>query len=1117
MGDSRAERVLGHLHRWLGSAPPPPDDGPLLERFVRQRDEDAFAQLVSRHGPLVFGLCRRVLGNVQDAEDVFQATFLVLARKAASIRKPGSLSSWLHGVAYRLALKTKAEIERRHIHEQQTALPAESAEIDWSWREVRGLLDEELQRLPEKQRLPLVLCYLEGLTQDEASRRLGWPRGTLKRRLESGRERLRLRLTRRGVTLGTSLFAAALSQSATKGAVPAVLRSATVRVAMQFVTHETAALAATPATMLANGALQTMATAKLKLGAIAILLLCCAVTAAGLAIPQAPPENQPKNKAEAPASARPSEDKQVRKDRYGDPLPPGAVARLGTLRLRHEVMVHCVWFSGDGKTAIAGDDAGIVYWDVATGREIRRLQKMWGAVEALALTRDGKTLASVVGRHLLLWDVASGKLLSQVPLNLGPANEVPVNHMLFTPDGKTLAMRGWGKNTIHLWDAVNNKKLHDLTGHKGNVSCMAISADGKTLASGSWEDPHIHLWDIADGKERLHFKANEHQVWSLAYSPDGKTLASIGTGIELSFFDPDTGKLLRKVKDRSSGVHHIAYAPDGKTLVGIDNFTVHIFDTVSGKHLRKFDAPLRAMNGLTFSPDGKTLATFGGGPPTFDLWDVAGGKLLNPAPGHRQYVTSLAFSADGRQVFSTAGITDFPVQVWDARTGERLYELGDHLHTASRLTLSPDGRLLAASGYGDSFKNGYIYEAIGLWDVASRKEVRRCIGHKHDAHAPFNGDMPIDWSADGKTLVSSSLNDKTIRLWDTATGMQRRVIDVKQNESASVVLSPDGKIIAAGGNQNGTIRLWSAETGKELRNFNAPQQTISHLVFSPDGSVLASEGASGEIRLWAPATGRLLRQWNTMTRWIGGLTFARDGRTLVSGHADSSVHLWEAATGKERASFRGHRGGVRAVAISRDGRYIASGSEDTTILVWDAAAGARPNAALSAEQLRSLWDDLDSSDAGRAHRAIWQFAVSPKHALPFLAERLRPVATLDAMRQKKVDRLVADLDSEQFTVRQQAEIELENMGAMVEPALHKALEGKPSLEVRRRIETILAKRIGERLRITRALEAIEHMNTPEAERLLQALANGAPRVWLTEEARAIRKRRAVQSSTMPQR
>ncbi|HEY7154651.1 MAG TPA: sigma-70 family RNA polymerase sigma factor [Gemmataceae bacterium] len=1106
MANSQAEPLLRYLHHLLKSDGVATDDGRLLERFVARRDEDAFAELVARHGPLVYGVCCRVLRDAHDAEDVFQAAFLVLARKAASIRKPESLSCFLHGVAYRLAIKARSEADKRRAHERQAALPGEAEEIDLSWREVRALIDEELQRLPEKQRLPLVLCYLEGLTQDEAAKRLGWPRGTLKRRLECGRERLRIHLTRRGVTLGAGLFAVALTESAAKGAVPLILREATVRAGMQFTTG---AVAVMRAAILAKGALQTMLTAKLKLGAIVIVMLGCFATAAGLATRGEPAAKPSENKAEAPAQPRSAENKQVRKDRYGDPLPEGAIARLGTVRLRHDDMVYSVVFSGDGKTAIASDSAGfIVFWDVATGREIRRLQKMPEADQSLAITRDGKTLASAPGEQLFLWEVASGKLLSKARLSDGP-----VHQMLFTPDSKTLAMYGWGKNTIHLWDTVNNKKLHDLTGQKGNVSCMALSPDGKTLASGSWEEPHIRLWDIASGKEKSHFKAHERQVLSIAYSPDGKRLASVGDGAELAFSDPNTGKLLRKAQYRSGGAHHIAYAPDGKTLLGIDNHTVYLFDVANGKHLRKFDAPPRAMNGLSFSPDGKTLATFGGGPPTFDLWDVAAGKLLHPAPGHRQYINSLVFSADGRQVFSTAGITDCPVQVWDARTGERLYQLGDHLKCASRLALSPDGKFLAASGYSEGFDGQTIGEAIGLWELANRKEARRCIGHKHDAHAPFSGEMPIDWSADGKTLVSSSLNDKTIRLWDAETGKQRRVIDAKQEWPASVILSPDGKIVAAGGYQKGAIRLWSADTGKELRSITTHQQTVQTLAFSPDGSALASGGYSGAILLWEPATGRLLRRWeDTKTSWTSALAFARDGRTLVSGHNDGSVRLWEVATGTELVCFRGHRRGVREVAISRDSRQIVSGSDDTTILVWDATGGARPDAALSAEQLHALWADLIGTDAGRAYRAMWQMALSPKYALPFLAERLRPITPLDEKQQKQVAHLLADLDKESFTTRQQAEMELEKMGPAVEPALRKALEGKPSLEVRRRIEKVLEKvddKSNERLRTLRALEAIEHMNTPEARRLLESLANGTPRAWLTEEARKIRQRLAL--------
>jgi RNA polymerase sigma factor (sigma-70 family) len=1048
--------------------------------------------LVARHGPLVFGLCRRVLRDAHDAEDVFQATFLVLARKAASIRKPASLSCYLHGVAYRLALKVKAQAARRRAHEQRVSPACGAEESDLSWHEVRALIDEELQRLPSTERLPLILCYLEGQTQDEAARQLGWPRGTLKRRLERGRERLRLRLSRRGVSLGAGLFAAALSASTTRGAVPVLLRMATVCASMRFRLDEAGAVAATQPGLLVEAALKTMLPAKLKLGAVLLLLLGCVSAAAGLAIQPTPAEKQPENKAEAPAQAqpkanpvRPAEEKQVRKDQQGDPLPEGAIARLGTRLLRHTDMVASAVFTRDGKTAIVSSGGSLVYWDVATGQAVRRLQPRVAGY-GLAISADGKTLASDGGSGLCLEDVATGKLLSHAKI----VNDA-IMQILFTPDGKTLVLRDQGP-TIHLWDTAHNKQLDDLRGHTGSVACMALSPDGTTLASGSWKDPHIRLWDIATGKERCHFTTSGTDVLSLAFSPDGKTLAAISNVAGFAFFDPNTGKQLRKAKDYYGGVSQIVYAPDGKTLIGIASGTVHVLDAVSGKHLRKFDAPPRTMAGLTISPDGKTVATFWGGAHTFDLWDAASGKLLHSSPGHRHGITGLAFAADGKTLFSAAGITDYVLLAWDTTTGELRGHLGEHGNGYQGLALSPDGKQLVGCTYGD----------LRLWDPVSRKELRRFAGHKQAV-------VSAAWSPDGKTLVTSSNYDKSIRIWDAASGKERRTIPYKADWISEVALSPDGKLIAAGGYQDGTIHLWEADTGKELPPLATPQHIVSTLAFSLDGSTLASGGSVTGIHLWDLTTRQLRQRWGESAGVFGKLTFSRDGRTLVSGHCDGKVHLWEMATAKERACFSGHRGAVRAVAFARDGRRIASGSEDTTILIWDITSGTQPDAVLSAEQLQALWADLEGENAGRAYRAMWQLVVRPRAALPFLAERLRPVAALDADQRKQIARLLAKLDDEMFAVRQRAEAELEQMGASIEPALRQALERKPLLEVRRRIEKVLEKvagSTGERLRLLRALEAIEQMDTPEARRLLDKLASGDPRAWMTQEARHSRSR-----------
>ena len=210
-------------------------DSALLERFARAYDGAAFQILVQRHGPLVLGVCRRILGREQDAEDAFQATFLILVRRAGDIKNPELLGSWLYGVAYRTAIKARARAARRRQHERQAApamLTTDDPSADLSWRELRSALDEELNRLPEKYRLPLVLCYLEGLTNEEAARRLGWPPGSMSYRLARGREMLRERMEGRQRQAPAGVLALLLTLGPASGSLPEALVGTTVQSAL---------------------------------------------------------------------------------------------------------------------------------------------------------------------------------------------------------------------------------------------------------------------------------------------------------------------------------------------------------------------------------------------------------------------------------------------------------------------------------------------------------------------------------------------------------------------------------------------------------------------------------------------------------------------------------------------------------------------------------------------------------------------------------------------------------------------------------------------------------------------------------------------------------------------
>ncbi|HKB35528.1 MAG TPA: sigma-70 family RNA polymerase sigma factor, partial [Gemmataceae bacterium] len=213
-------------------------DAALLGRFISERDETAFAALVDRHGPLVLHVCRRVLGNVHDAEDAFQAAFLVLARKAATVYPREALTAWLHVVAHRAALKVRsAKVRQRRVAQPLAVPPADTRSdplAELSARELLVLVDEEVRRLPEVYRLPVILCCLEGRSLEEAARQLGWTLGSVKGRLERGRARLHDRLVRRGLTLSATLTAAELSRGAGSAALVARLVASTVQAARVF-------------------------------------------------------------------------------------------------------------------------------------------------------------------------------------------------------------------------------------------------------------------------------------------------------------------------------------------------------------------------------------------------------------------------------------------------------------------------------------------------------------------------------------------------------------------------------------------------------------------------------------------------------------------------------------------------------------------------------------------------------------------------------------------------------------------------------------------------------------------------------------------------------------------
>jgi len=306
MATSDLSEVIQHLRRAvLLRAGAGLTDGQLLENYISRRDEAALADLVRRHGPMVWGVCRRVLQNYHDAEDAFQATFLVLVRKAAAVVPREMVANWLYGVAHQTALKARATASKRKVRERQMTEMPEPAPVGQDpWCELQPLLDEELSRLPDIYRIVVVLCDLEGKTRKAAARQLGVPEGTVAGRLARARVMLAKRLTRRGLALSAGALGAVFSQNLARASVPTSVVCSTIKAACLLAAGLAAGVISNEVAALTQGVLRTMLLTKLKIVGTALLAVFVLALGTATLMPRTSAQEQPKASAEGNKNVR---------------------------------------------------------------------------------------------------------------------------------------------------------------------------------------------------------------------------------------------------------------------------------------------------------------------------------------------------------------------------------------------------------------------------------------------------------------------------------------------------------------------------------------------------------------------------------------------------------------------------------------------------------------------------------------------------------------------------------------------------------------------------------------------------------------------------------------------
>jgi WD40 repeat protein len=791
----------------------------------------------------------------------------------------------------------------------------------------------------------------------------------------------------------------------------------------------------------------------------------------------------------------------LRVDRTGDPLPAGALARLGTTRFRHPTGQASVDVSPDGKLVAGAGGRTVCVWD-ADGKEVERFRgKAHGDI--VAFTSDGKVLlAAATNGTVEHWDVASGTLLFRMPsVQLGAA----YHWGGFSPDRRLLVLTDFSNQAVLL--SVNSGNIVRRFIQEHGLYVLAVSHDGKQAAGGG-SDGVVRVWEVATGKEVRRFEGGERTgLFSLCFSPDGTALlASGGPGdtSELRLFDLGSGKTLFTVAEAAAG-GRLAFTPDGKRFASVHHGTAYLCDARTGKELHRLERHTDWIVAVpAFSADGRVLVT-GGEDHVAEVWDPASGKSVHAFDGHRGDVTALSFSPDGKSLAS--GGRDGVLLEWDLARGKPRLRCPGHYQQVVCLAYAPDGRTIV-SGDGQSPYGQDDREAqVRVLDRATGKPERQFTGH-------LNGVLSLAFIADGKGLASSGL-DARIRLWDRKSGERLRLARVDQGYRR-VRASPDGKTLVTF-TAFGEVSLWTADTLEKIRTLREPERgpvTGLDALFLPDGkTVVYAElvigdrvRRSGNIRVCFQdaVTGQVIRETRIPAdRDLGSgacWVLSPDGTLLGLGEHPwpprlSAVRLWDTGTGKPLPPLLGHFGGIATMCFSPDGKTLASGGADTTILLWDVGRARREH----------LWIGLGGTpeEADQAARVLR--AGGPEE-IAFLAQHLKEAIALEGRASAHIDRL----DADDFAAREKATRELEALGPRAELALRLALEGQPSPEVRRRAQAVLdgLKRqpgdpaVPSPRAILRALLILEERATSEARKALEELAGGEESSQIVRSAHA---------------
>ena len=410
-------------------------------------------------------------------------------------------------------------------------------------------------------------------------------------------------------------------------------------------------------------------------------------------------------------------------------------------------------------------------------------------------------------------------------------------------------------------------------------------------------------------------------AYQVAFSSDGQLLASGGSDGNTLLWEVATGRELRVLANRNTGVTALAFSPDGHWLAaGGQDGTAKIWAVETGRDRHTLSGHKYSVNAVAFSSDGSQL--FSGSTDAAKVWEVATGRELRNLPmSGRGHIAGVAISSNGGW-FAAGDAVDQNVRLLPANDGQAIRTLSGQIGSVTGLAFSPDASILASSSH-----------EIKLWDVVSGKEIRTLAGHSLSVSA-------LAFSPNGRLLASGS-EDHSVKLWDAATGLELKTFTGYDRQVFGVAFSPDSRLLASASG-NSTIKIWEVNTGREFRTLAGRVSPFSAVAISPNGRWLASASEDASVRLWDVEAGRQAHHLTGHANAVGALAFSPNGRWLASGSDDSTARVWEVETGKELFTLWGHTARVTAVIFSSDSRFLASTSQmnrDGELILWDMSNG----------------------------------------------------------------------------------------------------------------------------------------------------------------------------------